>query len=269
MEATKEISGMDIHRFLRTFVPGLIFIATFVIFFLLFITDKCIFFYLEYVRVSIAIVGMLIFAYILGVLLEWISQACLHRFFEGFAYSGIPLLRYEILHREIELLWKIFQESNEKEISRPILDIKEKRRLVTKFFDYSYSVNERNKDHRDRIFFKYARMHSVHATIVGMILAYLIGGIWICCNMHIDLLDLIFWKYILLSSLYWNYALLLSILPVILYLFYRIARNNIIAYEEVFLRESNRWEVINEMRRFLDIHANHIGRVLITEHNGR
>ena len=255
MGETKGIFGMDIHRFLRSFVPGAIFILVLFVFFLLFIRGKCTFFYLEYLKDSTVVIGLLIFAYILGVLLEWFSQACLYRFSQGLAYSDIPLIRHEILHGEIEVLKKIFREYNKEEASHLSLTTENKRRLVTRFFDYSYSDNEKNKNHRERIFFKYARIQSIHATIAGIILAYIIGGIWVCYNSGIDLSDLNFWKYILL----------LSFVPAILYLFYKIARDNLITYEEVFTRGNNRGEVITEMRRLLGNQLTQSDRVRITE----
>lgn len=269
MGEPKGIFGMDIHRFLRIFVPGAIFILVLFVFFLLFIRGKCTFFYLEYLKDSTVIIGLLIFAYILGVLLEWFSQASLYRFCQRLAYCTIPLLRYEILFREIEVLREIFQECNREEANRLDLNIENRRRLVTRFFDYSYSDNEKNKDHRERIFFKYARIHSIHATIAGIILAYIIGGIWVCYNSGIDLSDLNFWKYILLSSRFWLYILLLSVVPAILYLLYKIARDNLITYEEVFTRGNNRGEVITEMRRLLGNQLNQSDRVRITEYSHR
>ena len=100
MEETKGIFGMDVHRFLRSFVPALISILTFLPFLFL-VNGNDVLINLNYFKDTSVIFSILIFAYILGVLLEWISHVCLYRFYEDWAYTEKPFKRYEILDFQV------------------------------------------------------------------------------------------------------------------------------------------------------------------------
>jgi hypothetical protein len=229
MEEPSGLFSMDVHKLFRSFIPGLITITTFLFF--CFAVEGANFFrtFFDFLEEYIFII--LIFAYVLGIVIEWVAGTLLHRFLPFFAYSTRRLMRYEILFKEINLLQRVLGITNLNTVIR--------RRNLATLYDYSLN-GEENRVVRERMYFKYSRYHSVHASLVGIILSYS-TGLWLwdikkCFN----------------SSTWWFWvASLITFL--VLFCFYRITRDNLIAYEQVYI--TNNVGRLRTLWRFLNTWA--------------
>ena len=208
MNDASGLFSMDVHRLFRTFIPGLISIFTFLPFYYV-VKGGTNFVYLQH---SGTVLSLLILAYIIGTLLEFISQAAIHRLSQCIAYCTIRYFRYELLYREIKELGRI---------SRKNLTTRQKIQHAM-LIDY-YLHEEKNKHHRDRIVFAYSRVGSIFASIVGIFLAVSFGIIWI-------------WKAKCLNAVPWLIVIMWASILIVLYFFYIIHRNNLIAYERAFIK---------------------------------
>lgn len=248
MEDTSGLFPKDIHSFLRTFIPGSIFVIVFLCVVSL-PTIKVGFSEQQLKNISGGLIlGLIAISYIFGNIIAWISHVFLHRWCQRFTYID-SLMGYKLLNEEVRELNKILKE--EKGLTRAewyhnifgtrrLFVRTTQRRRMALLFDYFLHNEENNmnvkmKNHRERIFFIMSRVHAIYASIIGIILGIVIGWFWL------------WYRDGCLNKVPWAIVILWALIAIVIYFFYRILRNNVIAYEKIFI-----WVNRNELKDLND-----------------
>ena len=220
MSEPKGFFSMDIHRLFRTFIPGLISLLALLPFYWV-SKGK---FTIDFVN-STEIFIFLIIAYIWGVLIEWITDSIFH-------WLNIPwnyTYGKEVTERVRELC-RIFDENMDK------LDVTSRLEYAT-LFDYILHDDVEKNLQRGRIYFMFSRIHSIEATISGIITSTVFGFLfWILKTTCFNL-----WGWIIFT------LVIYAIIILMLFLYRNYCQDDLIAYEKVFIR--NNKEKFKEMIR--------------------
>lgn len=220
MSEPKGFFSMDIHRLFRTFIPGLISLLAFLPFYWI-SKEK---FSLDFISGAETIVYLII-AYVLGVLIEWITDIISHRFTIKQNYTHGK----EVTERVKEICG-IFNV----DINR--LDTNQRLEYAT-LFDYLLFESEEKNLQRGRIYFMFSRIHSIEGAIAGICAATALG--------------LLFWIFKTTCFNLWGWVIFTVVLYIItirLLFFYReYCQDDLIAYEKVFIR-NNKEEILEKKK---------------------
>ena len=226
MEEPRGLFSMDIHRLFRTFIPGLITVFTFLLFFYCTaeggpfkrVSDLL----NEYEKISTSLIFMfLIISYVLGVPLEWISDGLWHGFCLKWNYKI-----HKEARRRVKELCHIFHEKYRCKRNKTRLE-------YATLLDYCLHSINNNDDlqrvQKNRIYYMFSVIHSTQAIAVGIFLVFIFG---IFC--HVLILGLCINK-----ILYFIIGIIsLILLFIFLYSYYRLHLHGLIAYKKVFIRNN-------------------------------
>jgi hypothetical protein len=160
----KGLFSMDVHRLFRSFIPGLISLLAFLPFYWIRVGK----FTMDFIKGAEVFIYLII-AYMLGVLIEWISDSLFHYFCD------------DERDNRVKEICEIFNEDK----SRLCSGIEDE---YAALLDYYLHESEKMNLQRERIYFMFSRMHSIEASTIGIIVSTIMGFLFwiynsICANM--------------------------------------------------------------------------------------